>query len=645
MRIITAVALATLAGAAHAAPPPATAFGRVPAVVDTAISPDGRRVALLGGTSEQRYVSIATIDDPNMPALALGDAEAVGLSWAGNDHVLARMAYWRSEGPRLAYRFERNVSINTQGQAVSRLLESDAFSQYLVTQPVLGVVAGPPASVYVLGLTPIEANSGMDTRIKRKGTEGWAYALMKVDPATGKGVRVEKGDSDTIRWELNPAGEAKVRLDIDELTHKFEVYARSGARAWTQIWQGGDYESRRQYLGYSAPEDAIYLAMGDRIVRKSLVGGAEQPVGQPLNGVSPKMLWDPHRVAPVAIIGGAEKPVYEWLDADLGATHAALAKAFKGKDVSLTDWSADRTRFLVRVSSPASPGVRYLFDKTRKELSPLGEEYPELKDTALGQTSWITYKARDGLEIPAYLTLPPGLAAGAKPPLIVLPHGGPTARDHFDFDYIAQFLATRGYAVLQPQFRGSWGFGDAFEQAGAGEWGGKMQTDLLDGIAAVADKADASRVCIVGASFGGYAALAGATMHPEAYKCAASVSGISDLGLMLEQQWRTSGDDSAKVGELRAMLGAAEKGKLNATSPAQLVTKATAPILLVHGDQDTVVAPQQSQVMAGALKAAGKPVDYVVLAGENHYMTRSATRTQMLQALDTFLAKHLPATN
>ncbi len=645
MRIITAVALATLAGAAHAAPPPATAFGRVPAVVDTAISPDGRRVALLGGTSEQRYVSIATIDDPNMPALALGDAEAVGLSWAGNDHVLARMAYWRSEGPRLAYRFERNVSIDTQGQAVSRLLESDAFSQYLVTQPVLGVVAGPPASVYVLGLTPIEANSGMDTRIKRKGTEGWAYALMKVDPATGKGVRVEKGDSDTIRWELNPAGEAKVRLDIDELTHKFEVYARSGARAWTQIWQGGDYESRRQYLGYSAPEDAIYLAMGDRIVRKSLVGGAEQPVGQPLNGVSPKMLWDPHRVAPVAIIGGAEKPVYEWLDADLGATHAALAKAFKGKDVSLTDWSADRTRFLVRVSSPASPGVRYLFDKTRKELSPLGEEYPELKDTALGQTSWITYKARDGLEIPAYLTLPPGLAAGAKPPLIVLPHGGPTARDHFDFDYIAQFLATRGYAVLQPQFRGSWGFGAAFENAGAGEWGGKMQTDLLDGIAAVADKADAGKVCVVGASFGGYAALAGATMHPEAYKCAASIAGVADLGLLLEQLWRTSGDDSAGIGELRAMLGAADKGKLNATSPALLVSKATAPILLIHGDQDTIVAPQQSQVMANALKAAGKPVEYIVLAGENHYMTRSATRTQMLQALETFLAKQLPATN
>ncbi|WP_312166354.1 S9 family peptidase [Phenylobacterium sp.] len=647
MRIISVAAAASFAAvtAVHAAPPPASAFGRVPAVADTAMSPDGRRVALLGGTSEQRFVSIATIDDPNMPVLALGDAEAISLRWAGNDHVLARMAYWKSDGPRLAYRFERNVAINTQGQAVSRLLESDAFSQYLLQQPVLGVVAGPPASVYVMGLTPIEANSGMDTRIQRKGTDGWAPALMRTDPATGKGVRVEKGDSDTVSWALNAAGEARVRLDVDELSHRFEIYARSGARSWTQIWQGPDYESRRQYIGYSAPEDAIYLAVGDRIVRKPLNGGAEQPVGQPLAGVSPDMVWDPHRLGPVAIVGGGEKPTYEWLDAELGATHGALAKAFKGKDVSLTDWSADRSRFLVRVASPSSPGAWYLFDKTRKELSPLGEEYPELTDAALGQTNWITYKARDGLEIPAYLTLPPGLAAGAKPPLIVLPHGGPTARDAYDFDYIAQFLATRGYAVLQPQFRGSWGFGDAFERAGAGEWGGKMQTDLLDGIAAVADKADAGKVCIVGASFGGYAALAGATMHPEAYRCAASVAGISDLGLLLEQQWRVSGDDSAKAGELRAMLGAADKGKLNATSPALLVTKATAPVLLIHGDQDTIVAPQQSQVMANALKAAGKPVEYVVLAGENHYLTRSATRTQMLQALETFLAKNLPAAN
>ncbi|WP_162244264.1 MULTISPECIES: S9 family peptidase [unclassified Phenylobacterium] len=603
-------------------------------------------MAILGGTSDKRYVSIATIDDPNMPVLLLGEAEAISLRWAGNDHVLARMGYWKKDGPRLSYRYERNLAITTEARVAARMLENDDFSQYLVRQPVFSTLAGPPASVFLLGLAPLEASGGMDTRIQRKGTKGWAAALMKADPATGKAVRIELGDSDTVSWALNAAGEPRVRLDIDELTHRFSVFSRgAGPRKWSLLWDGSDYDSRRQYLGYSSPEDAIYIADGDRILRKPLAGGPDVPVGEPLAGASPDLFWDYRRLTPMAMSTGGERRTLHWLDSELGAVHASLTKVFKDRDVWFAEWSEDRTRFVIWTTAPSSPPAWYLFDKSRKELSPLGDEYPELKDAALGQTSWITYKARDGLEIPAYLTLPPGLAAGVKPPLVVLPHGGPTMRDDYVFDYVAQFLATRGYAVLQPQFRGSWGFGDAFEKAGWGEWGGKMQTDLLDGIAAVADKADAGKVCIVGASFGGYAALAGATMHPDAYKCAASVAGISDLGLMLEQQWRTSGDDSAKVGELRTMLGAADKGKLNATSPALLVSKTTAPVLLVHGDQDTVVPPQQSQVMANALKAAGRPYEYVVLPGENHDMTRSATRTQMLQALESFLAKNLPATN
>ena len=158
----------------------------------------------------------------------------------------------------------------------------------------------------------------------------------------------------------------------------------------------------------------------------------------------------------------------------------------------------------------------------------------------MGTTRWITYKARDGLEIPAYVTLPPRAPPkDARLPLVAPPHGGPRVRDAYDFDYVAQFLATRGYAVLQPQFRGSAGFGEDFVKAGKGEWGGKMQTDLLDGVAvlAAAGEVDPKRVCIVGASFGGYAALAGATLLPDAYRCAASIAGIGDLGqLILEEE-------------------------------------------------------------------------------------------------------------
>lgn len=335
----------------------------------------------------------------------------------------------------------------------------------------------------------------------------------------------------------------------------------------------------------------------------------------------------------------------EWLDAEIAAAQGLLARAFKGKDVTLYGWSRDRTRFIARAAAPSSPAVWYLYDRSRKEISPLGEEYPELAGAVLGTTRWITYKARDGLEIPAYLTLPPGAQEDSKLPLVLLPHGGPTARDGYDFDFIAQFLATRGYAVLQPQFRGSWGFGDAFEDAGRGEWAGKMQTDLLDGVAALArtGQVDSSRVCIVGASFGGYSALAGATLYPGSYRCAASIAGISDLGLLLGSTRRYYGRDEIAMDELREEIGATSTAKIQAASPIQhAAAAARTPILLIHGDQDTIVPPEQSERMSKRLRELNIPHEYVVLKNENHYLTRTATRTQTLEALEKFLAKNLP---
>ena len=229
-------------------------------------------------------------------------------------------------------------------------------------------------------------------------------------------------------------------------------------------------------------------------------------------------------------------------------------------------------------------------------------------------------------------------------PLIVYPHGGPTARDFYDFDFIAQFMATRGYAVLQPQFRGSSGFGKAHEDAGKGEWGGKMQTDLQDGIAALAasGEIDATRVCVVGASFGGYSALAGAALYPDVYRCAVAIAPVADLGLLVTEQARTNGGKDAGIEELRDQLGAASKDKLVAQSPAKHAAAVRIPILMIHGDQDTVVPLTHSRLMAGELKKAGKPYELIELNGENHYLTRSATRIQTLEVLEKFLTRHLP---
>ena len=649
MRLSWAVvaACSMVARAAFAAPPPpASAFGRLPAIVTATISPDGRRVAILGGASDQRSVSIATIDHNELPVVPLGDIEGVDLQWAGNDFLLARIAIWQKLGPRLEYRFERNVSISPEGKVLSRLLGSETVSEFITGQPVVGLVPGPPLRVLVEGLTlSIGPNASMNTKITRKGVERpFVRALWSVDPVTGKGALSERGDYDAEGWEVDASGQARIEYKRDELAHGRSVMGRAkGASQWSKIWTEGGDDSDHAFLGYSDPDDAAYLFEDGRLLRRRLSDAGTQLVGGPYVKTSVSLIQDEHLVTAVGVRIWGEKPTVEWFDPELGAVFASLKKIFKTNGIYL-GWSKDRSRYVVEVHAATAPPAWYLFDKPHKELSPLGEEYPELKGIALGPVRQFSYKARDGLDIPAYLTLPASTPEKVRLPLIVLPHRGPATFDDGTFDYLAQFLASRGYAVLQPQFRGSGGFGQAFENAGRGEWAGKMQTDLLDGIASVAasTEVDAARVCIVGAGFGGYAALAGAALHPEAYRCAASINGVSDLGLMLVESKRLYGKDSESLESWRRSLGNATTAKLLATSPARLAASVRAPLLLIHGDKDTVFPIEQSQVMVEAMNAVGKPVEFVTLVGETHYLTKSTTRTQMLEALGAFLAKNLP---
>ena len=238
--------------------------------------------------------------------------------------------------------------------------------------------------------------------------------------------------------------------------------------------------------------------------------------------------------------------------------------------------------------------------------------------------------------------MPPG-AATKDLPVVILPHGGPESRDVAEFDWLSQFLASRGYAVLQPQFRGSVGYGEKFRQAGYRQWGGLMQDDVSDGVRHLiaTGVADPSRVCIVGASYGGYAALAGAAFTPELYACAVSISGVSDLPAMIGSTKKNYGSDSDSVAYWIDHIGPATDPNTIAKSPARSASTVRAPVLLLHGADDSVVPIQQSKAMQRALLEAGKPVTFVTLTGEDHWLSRSATRTRVLQELETFLAEHL----
>ncbi len=270
----------------------------------------------------------------------------------------------------------------------------------------------------------------------------------------------------------------------------------------------------------------------------------------------------------------------------------------------------------------------------------LGVSYP-MDAGSVGPMQMVRYKAGDGLEVEGVLTLPPGREA-KNLPVIVLPHGGPSARDYPGFDWWAQALASRGYAVLQPNFRGSDGYGVAFRRAGNREWGRKMQSDVSDGLAYLARQGivDAKRACIVGASYGGYAALAGVTLQQGLYRCAVAVAGVSDVAQMVATDLRESAYDKTIKASLAEEVGA--KTDLKTISPVTFASKADAPIMLIHGKDDLVVPFEQSRAMDAALRGAGKPVEMVVLPGEDHWLSRGATRLAMLEALVRFVIAHNP---
>jgi acetyl esterase/lipase len=633
-----AIALAgVLVAAAPAAAAPLEAYGRLPAIEDPVLSPDGQRFAYATDLDGKRVIIMRSLTDGKaLAGLRVGDQKLRDLTWGDDDHLLSTFSITNRArgitGPRREYFLTQSYSLTT---STSTALRSDAPNS-------LNVVFGVP-QIRTVGGRALAFLTGM-TFVNRIGVP----ALFAVDVANGTSSLVILGSSATQDWLIDEHGQVAAETRYEEDKQIWSLGIHHGDE-WHGVYSITAPIETPEVEGFG-PDGAslIVLAPDKGLVHYGSVKLSDDSWVAPpdLGNGFTDLVEDPanHRVIGTKQLGTGVD--YRFFDSTDQAAWNTIATTFPHENVELASWSSDRRRLIVKVDGARDGSIYRLIDLNAHSSSLLGPVYRDVGPTDIAEVKPIVYKAADGTQIPAFLTLP----VGRDPknlPLVVLPHGGPAARDMPGFDWWSQALAAQGYVVLQPQFRGSDGFGWDQLAAGFGQWGRKMQTDLSDGVRFLASQGtiDPKRVCIVGASYGGYAALAGATLDRGIYRCAVSVAGVSDPRGFL--RWRADQDDMPEDRTLRfwdRFMGVANSDdpKLAEISPLAHAGDADAPILLIHGEDDTVVPIDQSNDMERALRRAGKSVAYVRLDGEDHWLSKAETRTRMLTETVAFLKANNP---
>lgn len=640
------------ASPASGPPPPAAAFGTLPRTSFVELSPDGKLIAWCDQGLEPQHILVydRIAEKVRGNYIVPKEEKLRSIMWAGDETLLFNASVTQVvAGERLEkYEFFRTFSLDLHsGKALMLLMRGDS-REFVTDATLVAWRLAKPNTVIMstLAYSELDARQQTGTHIAaHRQDSGWVSTLYEVDARTGAGKRIEMGDQFTQDWVVNGNGSAVARSEWYPNKRLFEVLAKRGL-GWVEIYRREDGKESGLYGLTSDGKSIALIGPGNdgraKLLALPLDGSPLRTlVGDPTRDVTDVISSGAGRTPAGVVLGGIE-PQTRWLDPVMEHHVRGLEASFPGRTVELYGGDRDGMRWIARVSAPSEPAVYYLVDYSSKRADIVGEEYPALASVKLGEVRPFTYRARDGTEIPAYLTRPPD-AEGRPLPLVVMPHGGPEARDDFAFDWWAQFLATRGYLVLQPQFRGSTGFGQSFADAGSRQWGGLMQDDVTDGVKALIDMhlADPHRICIVGGSYGGYAALAGVAFTPGLYACAISVNGVSDLPTMLSYEQQHYGSESDEIAYWQTDIGSPGDPRVAERSPYRAAARVSAPVLLIHSADDTVVPAVQSQMMSSALQRAGRTVKLVILPGDDHWLSRTETRVRTLQEIEAFLHVHL----
>lgn len=653
-----AVGLLTAALPARADPLSIDQFVEGPAIGSASLSPSGRYLVWTVRTGDESAVHIRDLEAGTVAIIGAGAArEHFGgvyvdwIRWKTDDRLLVGMT--RFEVRRAGGRETGRVRSVDFGQSVLSVARDGSN---LVSLKAPGAADSLPGEV----LDTLRDDPDHILMTYRDGAGG--LDVVRVHILTGEADKILDGHARVLDYITDRTGAIVGRIAYRGLSGRILLMeARDADGGWSEVYRLRRDEVRDlpdyAFLAPTSEPGKIFVSVqpeaagGDSTAGVHVFDFATRTMGP--------AIWRNPRYDVSGIVIDADtsellagcywEDIYrcDFTDRSADAVMVAIRRFFgEGWSVSVVSQARDGSRWLVRASSPRNPGDYYIFDLAGRHMAFVGSIYPGLPESGLGEMRRVDYAARDGQALFGYLTRPPGAADDASPPLVVMPHGGPELRDYMTYDHLAQFLASRGYQVFQPNFRGSAGMGRAFAEAGYRQWGGLMQDDVTAGVEHLVAEglADPGQICVMGASYGGYSALQGGALQGDLYRCVISIAGPSDLVSIMRWERSESGADSDRYDYWVKSIGdpRTDRERMEAASPVRRVDDWRPPVLLIHGEEDDVVPVSQSRDMERALRRAGQDVRLVVVENEGHSGWSTRNEALLLTEVEAFLGRHLP---
>ncbi|WP_153913036.1 alpha/beta hydrolase family protein [Shewanella sp. TC10] len=627
-----------LSASVYAQKLPVEDFASIPDVSHVSMSPNGKKIASLVrlNTDEMKgsIINILDIDTKESIYPIQTDNEKfviLSLSWANNDTLLIKAKF-----PATRY-----GTPTTETRLIKYSLEKKKSLNALSRKALNKFKWMPQIQSNIIDRLPSE-DEQLLLEISGLGNKPNYESVVKLNTRNGRFKFVQPAESNIQHWVTDR--QHRVRIGIYRKDSQYRIYEQADtdedrrilwefeAFAEDQVWPKG-FAQDKNILYVEAYHEG-YLAifkvdLRDPKLTKELVFSRQN------YDVEGSLIYSELKKKVIGIDDSEESEYTFWDKEYIGLVNG-LNKALPDYRNYITQFSQDERRYIVYSTNAKEAGIYLFGDRDAGQLIPIAYRYKNLTPELLADTKTLSYHARDGLEIEAFLTTP--LNQEAKNlPTVIFPHGGPISYDSNSFDYWTQFLANRGYAVLRMNFRGSAGYGYDFMKAGLKNWGLDMQTDVEDGTRWLIEQgiSDPNKICIVGASYGGYAALMGVATTEGLYQCAVSFAGVTDIEYLVKSSRRYSNFDIVKkqIGD--------DYDALYERSPVSKAKDIKVPVLLIHGDKDRVVRVQHSEDMFEELDDLKKPVEYIELENGDHYLSNNEHRIKTFVAIEAFLQKHL----